>query len=105
MIYRTSTYESWFRRLKDVQGKARIDVALRRCVLAGRVVGDIKSVGDGVMEMRIHTGPGYRLYYLYKEDEEKVLLLIIGGDKSTQKRDISKAKQIVKKLKDEGQWQ
>lgn len=101
-ILKTDVYERWFRRLKDPQGKARIDIALRRCTLAGQIVGDTKSVGEGVQELRIHSGPGYRIYYVSRHHE--VMLLVIGGDKSSQSRDIEKAKEMVKQLKGEGQW-
>lgn len=101
-ILRTEVYERWFRHLKDAQGKARIDIALRRCTLVGSVVGDIKPVGDGVQEMRIYSGPGYRVYFLHRPNE--LMLLVIGGDKSSQSRDIEKAKAIAKQLKEEGQW-
>lgn len=84
-------------------GKARIDVALRRCALEGRVVGDVKSVGDGVHELRIHAGPGYRVYFLKRGVE--VMLLVIGGDKTSQRKDIEKAKKIAAELIEEGKWQ
>ncbi|WP_420176022.1 type II toxin-antitoxin system RelE/ParE family toxin [Luteococcus sp. OSA5] len=64
-ILTTDAYEKWFRRLKDTQAKARINIALRRCQLQGEMVGDLKPVGDQVHEMRFHFGPGYRVYYLH----------------------------------------
>jgi putative addiction module killer protein len=102
-VLRTDIYERWFRRLKDTQGKARINIALRRCTIAGKVVGDTKPLGHGVSELRIHTGPGYRVYYLSRGNE--MMLLMLGGDKSSQDRDIEKAKRIAKELKEEGKWQ
>lgn len=95
-IKQTRDYARWFRRLKDTQGKARINIALRRCLLAGKVVGDVKPVGDKIMEMRIHTGPGYRIYFTSRANT--LILLLIGGDKSTQPSDIAKAKAIAAKL-------
>ncbi|MDO5751057.1 MAG: type II toxin-antitoxin system RelE/ParE family toxin [Rothia sp. (in: high G+C Gram-positive bacteria)] len=92
-IIRTETYDRWFRKLKDVQGKARINIALRRCELAGKIVGDVKPVGNAVMELRIHTGPGYRIYYTFEGDT--LMLLLIGGDKSTQQRDIDAAHKMA----------
>lgn len=102
-IKQTSVYSRWFRRLKDVQGKARINIALRRCSLSGTTVGDIKPVGSGVFELRIHFGPGYRIYFLLKP--EKLMLLMLGGDKKSQAQDIEKAKNLAKQLKEEGTWQ
>lgn len=72
--------------------KARIDVRIRRLSLGNP--GDVKPVGEGVSEMRIDYGPGYRVYFLTKGSE--LILLLIGGDKSTQEKDIAKAKQIAK---------
>ena len=101
-IFRTGVYEKWFRRLKDTQARARIDIALRRCSLAGQVVGDTKSVGAGVFELRIHVGPGYRVYYVAHGDQ--MMLLLVGGDKTTQRRDIEKAKQIARELREDDKW-
>ncbi len=86
-----------------MQGKARINVALQRCKVAGEVVGDVKPVGDGVFEMRIHVGPGYRIYYMTKGNQ--IMLLVIGGDKSSQQRDITKAKQLAAEIVEEGLWE
>lgn len=67
------------------------------------MVGDVKSVGDGVHELRIHAGPGYRVYFLKRGVE--VMLLVIGGDKTSQRKDIEKAKKIAAELIEEGKWQ
>jgi len=72
--------------------RARIDVRIRRLSLGNP--GDVKPVGEGVSEMRIDYGPGYRVYFLTKGSE--LILLLIGGDQSTQEKDIAKAKQIAK---------
>lgn len=72
--------------------RARIDVRIRRLSLGNP--GDVKPVSEGVSEMRIDYGPGYRVYFLTKGSE--LILLLIGGDKSTQEKDIAKAKQIAK---------
>lgn len=89
-INSTEEFTKWLLGLKDTQGKARI---LARIKLAKHGhFGDCKSLGDGVSEMRIHTGAGYRVYYCRKG--ELVYLLLAGGDKSTQARDIEKAKAL-----------
>ena len=97
LIKQTDTFSKWFHKLKDIQAKVSI---LRRIdrIKDGNF-GDYKSVGDGVSELRITTGPGYRVYYTLKEDE--VIILLIGGDKSTQTKDIEKAKEILKELDNE----
>jgi putative addiction module killer protein len=94
IIKQTDTFSKWLKKLKDIKGKVSI---LRRIdrIKDGNF-GDHKSVGDGVSELRIPTGPGYRVYYTQKGDE--IVILLIGGDKSSQSEDITKAKQIFKEL-------
>lgn len=83
-------FKKWVRGLRDVKGKAVIVQRIDR--LERGDFGERKSVGEGVWELRLFVGPGYRIYYaLY---ENKVVLLLIGGDKSTQDRDIKTAKSI-----------
>lgn len=91
-IRQTENYAKWFKALEDHMARARIDVRIRRLSLGNP--GDVKPVGEGVSEMRIDYGPGYRVYFLTKGSE--LILLLIGGDKSTQEKDIAKAKQIAK---------
>lgn len=100
-ILQTDEYQRWFRRLRDSVGKARISVALERCIIAGKPVGDIKHIGNSIFEMRIHTGPGYRLYFLRKGNQ--LILLLIGGDKGSQARDIQKANAMAEELRSEEQ--
>ena len=95
-IRRTEEFMAWISKLKDVAGKARIAARLKMAS-AGNF-GDHKSVGQGVMEMRIHTGPGYRVYYAQEGDT--VYILLIGGDKSTQDKDIKKAHELWKEIKE-----
>ena len=83
-----SPFEEWLDALRDIQGKAKIKARLQR--LAFGNLGDCKSVGDGVSELRIDCGPGYRVYFA--EKGSTIVLLLCGGDKSTQERDIRKAK-------------
>lgn len=79
------------RRLKDADARARINLRITRLSVTGNF-GDAKPVGNGAYEMRIDYSPGYRLYYSMRGTE--VILLLIGGDKSSQQRDIEKAKKL-----------
>ena len=92
VLIETIEYSKWFDKLKDGKAKARIDVRVRR-IAAQDHFGDFKPVGDGICELRIDYGPGYRIYYIQRGEE--IVLLLIGGDKSTQQSDIKKAKQIL----------
>lgn len=93
---RTEEFDSWLKKLKDPVGKARIVARIRSAELGN--FGDSESVGDGISEMRIHVGPGYRVYYSRTGDV--IYLLLCGGDKSTQKKDIKLAKTILGSLED-----
>lgn len=90
-ILQTDEFIKWLKRLQDTDAKARINLRIRRISLTGNF-GDTKSVGDGVFELRINYGPGYRVYYSQRGSE--VVLLLIGGDKPSQQRDINKAKKL-----------
>jgi putative addiction module killer protein len=83
-----SPYGEWFRSLKDNPTKERIRMRLRRLEMGN--LGDCAPVGDGVIELRIHLGPGYRIYF--GRHGMEVILLLNGGDKSTQAEDIRRAK-------------
>ena len=88
---RTDEFDHWLEDLRDAVGKARIALRIRN---AGQGhFGDCASVGDGITEMRIHCGPGYRLYYTRRGDV--IYLLLLGGDKSTQQHDIKRAKALL----------
>ncbi|GAA0572227.1 type II toxin-antitoxin system RelE/ParE family toxin [Caenispirillum bisanense] len=93
-FYRTDAFDRWLSRLRDRQAKARILKRLRAAEL-GRF-GDCKAVGEGVFEMRVHAGPGYRLYYM--RTGEVVYLLLCGGDKSSQGKDIAEAQAMAREL-------
>lgn len=95
-IRRLAAFDTWLRGLRDRQAVARILLRLER--IADGNFGDHKSVGDGVSEMRIDHGPGYRVYYAQRG--AVVVILLCGGDKSSQNRDIEKAKQLAQQLKD-----
>jgi putative addiction module killer protein len=91
-IRETEAFSSWLRVLRDSQAKARIVARVRR--LAFGNPGDVRPVGDGVSEMRIHHGPGYRVYYIQRG--AVLIILLCGGNKSTQDRDIAAAKRLAK---------
>ncbi len=93
-VRRTDIFLSWFRGLRDRAGAQRIAVRIDRMELGN--FGDVQPVGEGVSEARIHYGPGYRLYFVRRV--EIVIVLLCGGDKSTQARDIERAKQLAKEL-------
>ncbi len=92
----TAVFTKWFTTLKDRKAKARIQARIDRVEMGH--FGDIESVGDGVSELRIFYGPGYRVYFVYRDSV--VVILLSGGDKSTQQADIAKAKKIAKQLEE-----
>ncbi|KQY48370.1 MULTISPECIES: type II toxin-antitoxin system RelE/ParE family toxin [Rhizobium/Agrobacterium group] len=90
----TDVFKDWLFSLRDVKAKARILARIRSAEFGN--LGDCAPVGEGVSEMRIHYGPGYRLYF--KRRGDVVYLLLAGGDKSSQKRDIAAALKMAKSL-------
>lgn len=90
-IIKSGTFDAWLGNLRDRVGRARILVRIDR--LAAGNPGDHKSVGGGLSELRISFGPGYRVYYMTKGP--LLIVLVAGGDKSTQAADIAKAKAIA----------
>lgn len=90
-VRRTDEVAKWLKRLKDSDAKSRINLCIRRIALTGNL-GDCKPVEGGVYEPRINYGPGYRMYFAQRGKE--IILLLIGGDKSSQQRDIKKAKEL-----------
>jgi putative addiction module killer protein len=93
-VQRTRDFNDWIEGLRDVRAVARI--AARIDYLVRGALGDVKSVGGGVSELRIDYGPGYRVYFTRRGTV--VVLLLCGGDKSSQDRDIKRARQMVKEL-------
>lgn len=91
---RTDEFDQWLKDLRDPVGKARIIHRIRSAE-AGNF-GDCEPVGDGISEMRIHYGPGYRVYFT--RQESVIYILLCAGDKSSQKRDIKHAKTLLKNL-------
>jgi putative addiction module killer protein len=95
-IRTTPVFERWLSGLRDVKGRVRILARIDRLALGNP--GDMKSVGDGILEMRVDTGPGYRIYLTRRAD--MLVILLCGGDKSSQPRDIKAAKQLAAELED-----
>lgn len=95
-IRQTRQFASWFAGLRDRKAQDRIVVRIRRLELGH--FGDAKQVGDGIGELRIDHGPGYRLYYARRGD--LLVILLCGGDKGSQARDITKAKMIAAELEE-----
>jgi putative addiction module killer protein len=96
-ILKTVDFVVWIDNLKDRRATARILVRLDRLRIGN--FGDFKNLGDGLSELRVSYGPGYRVYYSHRSD--KIILLLIGGDKGSQSRDITKAKQILKQVNED----
>ena len=94
-IEKTTEFDKWFKKLYDFKAKTKILFRLQK-LEKDEHFGDCEPVGDGIRELKINYAKGYRVYF--KEIDGKVIILFIGGDKSTQQKDIEKAKEIWKKL-------
>jgi putative addiction module killer protein len=93
-VQKTDEFDTWLAELRDARALAKISVRIQRLELGN--AGDVRAVGDGISEMRIDYGPGYRIYY--KQTGREVVLLLCGGDKSTQEKDIRRAKLLAAEL-------
>lgn len=93
-IRKTDLFAKWLDDLRDIQAKARVLVRIER--LASGNAGDVKPVGEGISEMRIDYGPGYRVYYTKRGSE--LVILLAGGDKSSQSGDIKTALRLARSL-------
>lgn len=93
-IRKTDVFAKWLDNLKDIRAKARILVRIDRMQFGN--LGDVSPVGEGVSELRIFYGPGYRISFVQRGAE--IVILLNGGDKSTQKKDISRAKLLAQEL-------
>jgi len=91
-VRQTEHYARWFGLLRDRTARARIDIRIRRLSLGNP--GDVKAVGAGVSELRIDYGPGYRIYFVQRGTQ--LVVLLAGGDKSSQSRDIAMAHELAK---------
>jgi putative addiction module killer protein len=92
-IRQTTEYEKWFESLKDRTARVRVDIRIRRLSLGN--AGTVEPVGEGVSELKVDYGPGYRVYFV--QHGSQYVLLLVGGDKSSQARDIRKAKELARK--------
>ena len=95
-VRQTSEYAGWFTSLRDRLAKTRIDIRVRRLSLGHP--GDAKPVGEGVSELRVDHGPGYRVYFI--QCASVLIVLLAGGDKSSQAQDIKKAKALARNLEE-----
>jgi putative addiction module killer protein len=93
-IRQTEAYAQWFKGLRDRTARARINARIRRLSMGNP--GDVRPVGEGVSELRIDYGPGYRVYFVQRG--ETLVILLAGGDKHTQDRDIVKARDLAQEL-------
>ena len=93
-IRKTQAFADWLDNLSDLQARARVQVRIERLAMGNP--GDVEPVGEGVSEMRIDHGPGYRVYYTKRRQE--IYVLLTGGDKRTQRRDIQTALRLARNL-------
>ncbi|MFN3387413.1 MAG: type II toxin-antitoxin system RelE/ParE family toxin [Allosphingosinicella sp.] len=95
-VLETPEFARWMRALRDPLGKRQIVGRIARIAAMGNF-GDFASVGGGVSELRIHVGPGYRVYYTLRGED--VVILLAGGDKGSQERDMQRAKEMAARVK------
>jgi putative addiction module killer protein len=95
-LRKTEIFARWLDSLRDLHARARVQARIER--LAGGNPGDVQPVGEGVSELRINYGPGYRVYY--KQRGRELIILLAGGDKSTQARDIQNALRLARNISD-----
>ena len=96
LIEKTDEFDKWLRKLKDLSAKAKILFRIQN-IENDEHFGECEPVGNGIRELKIDYAKGYRVYF--KKSDGKIIILLIGGDKSTQQRDIEKAKEILKRIK------
>ena len=96
IIEKTDEFDKWLRKLKDLRAKAKILFRIQKLEIDEHF-GDCEHIGNGIRELKINYAKGYRVYF--KESDGKIIILLTGGDKSTQQRDLEKAKEILKRIK------
>ncbi len=96
IIEKTEEFDKWLRKIKDLRAKAKILFRIQK-IENDEHFGDCESVGNGIRELKINYAQGYRVYF--KESDGKIIILLIGGDKSTQRKDIERAKEILNRIK------
>lgn len=99
-IRQTAVFADWLLALPDKRSRARIAARIER--LRDGNFGDVKPVGESVVELRLHYGPGFRIYFTARGDQ--IIILLCGGDKSSQDKDIVRAKALVAQLEDSQPW-
>ena len=97
-VRQTERFARWLEDLRDLRARARVQARIER--LIGGNPGDIKPVGSGVSELRINSGPGYRVYF--KQKGSTLIILLAGGDKASQPRDIDEALSLARQIKENG---
>ena len=95
LIEKTPEFDKWMKNLKDLQSKVKMLIRVQK-LENDEHFGDCKVISDGIRELKINFGKGYRVYF--KRKDGKIIILLVGGDKSTQQKDIEKAKEIWEKL-------
>src|SRR5690242_2212578 len=93
-IRKTELFAKWLDGLRDLQARARVQARIERLALGN--AGDVQPIGEGVSELRIHYGPGYRVYF--KQKRHELIILLAGGDKSTQAKDIKIALRLARDI-------
>jgi len=93
-ILQTDTYRKWFKKLRDMRAKFAIGQRIERMTIGN--FGDSKYIGEGIFELRVDVGKGYRVYFV--NNGKEIVILLVGGDKSTQDDDIKIAKKMAKEL-------
>lgn len=96
ILEKTAEFDKWLRKLKDLRAKAKILFRLQK-IEDDEHFGECEPVGNGIRELKINYAKGYRVYF--KESDGKIILLLVGGEKSTQQRDIEKAQEILNRIK------
>lgn len=97
-IIKTKQFDRWFKRIKDSRIRGTIGTRIREIAFRGGLCGNWKSLGDDLFELRFFIGPGYRVYFSLRNGT--LLLLLLGGDKATQSRDIRKARELLRQWKE-----